>query len=93
MARSMLVLNTLSLIGAGLVFAGIASLFAERTFYDYVDESGVLQESFFLPLGFILIFIGMLFGMSSVICGLFRVFGRRARETKALNVRLRRAIA
>lgn len=30
---------------------GIISLIIENTYYQYLDESGFLQESFFLPMG------------------------------------------
>ena len=39
--------------------AGMTSGFLEQVFYGgRVDESNVVQESFFLPLAFILIFLG-----------------------------------
>ena len=44
--------------GIAVMMAGVASGVLERTFYGYVDESNVLQESFFLPLAFILVFMG-----------------------------------
>ncbi|MDE9449378.1 DUF3955 domain-containing protein [Aliiroseovarius sp. Z3] len=53
--------NLLRTIGlVSLVFAA-ASWAAERTFYGGVDENGVLQESFFLPLSVIL-------GIAGLIC-------------------------
>ena len=44
--------------GIAALMAGVASGLLEKTFYGYVDENNVLQESFFLPLAFILIFLG-----------------------------------
>ena len=44
--------------GIAVLMAGVASGLLEKTFYGYVDENNVLQESFFLPLAFILIFLG-----------------------------------
>ena len=41
-----------------LVLAGISWL-AETSFYGDVDAQGILQESFFTPLGFILITLGI----------------------------------
>ncbi|MCJ8297234.1 MAG: hypothetical protein MJK15_22805 [Colwellia sp.] len=37
------------------------SLIAESTFYQFLDNEGVLHESMFLPLGMISIVVGMLF--------------------------------
>ena len=37
---------------------GIAFGYLENTFYQYVDESGVLHESYFMPLSFLCIAIG-----------------------------------
>ncbi len=34
--------------------------FIENTFYQYIDEDGLLHESFFMPLGFIFVAIGLL---------------------------------
>ena len=45
--------------GFALVIAGVASWILEQLLYGgRLDENNVLQESFFLPLAFILIFLG-----------------------------------
>ena len=46
---------------AGLVFLLVGGVFVwlENTFYQYLDEDGVLQESLLLPLGALLILIGV----------------------------------
>lgn len=50
-----------------LVLAGLSWL-AETAFYGDIDSNGVLQESFFLPLTFILAAIGIvLLGISLVL--------------------------
>ena len=41
------------LLAMGLVFGYI-----ENTFYQYIDENGVLIESWFMPLSFLCIFLG-----------------------------------
>ena len=42
-----------------ILFAmGIAFGYIENTFYQYIDENGVLIESSFLPLSFLCIFLG-----------------------------------
>jgi hypothetical protein len=41
-----------------LFFMGIAFGYLEHTFYQYVDENGVLIESWFMPLSFLCIFVG-----------------------------------
>jgi multisubunit Na+/H+ antiporter MnhB subunit len=47
-------------LGIALVIAGITSGFLEQVFYGgRVDENNVVQESFFLPLAFILMFLGV----------------------------------
>jgi len=45
----------------GIVVAtlGALSLFLEKIYYGYVDDSGALHESLFLPLGFLLLFVGV----------------------------------
>ena len=43
-----------------LCITGFIFLILESTFYQYIDENNVLQESLFLPLGFIFLFIGLL---------------------------------
>lgn len=46
-------------LGIALILAGMTSGFLEQVFYGgRVDESNVVQDSFFLPLAFILIFLG-----------------------------------
>ena len=44
--------------GSALLIAGVASWILDRLLYGGLDENNVLQESFFLPLAFILIFLG-----------------------------------
>ncbi|HUV63683.1 MAG TPA: hypothetical protein VMW24_07275 [Sedimentisphaerales bacterium] len=46
-------------LGIALVIAGITSGFLEQVFYGgRLDENNVVQDSFFLPLAFILMFLG-----------------------------------
>ena len=52
-------MSKLMWLGIALVLAGAASGMLEQIFYGgRLDENGVLQESFFLPLAFILLFLG-----------------------------------
>jgi hypothetical protein len=51
-------MSKLMWLGIAVLLAGVVSGVLERTFYGYVDENNLLQESFFLPLAFILIFLG-----------------------------------
>ena len=51
-------MSKLMWLGIAAMMAGVASGFLERTHYGYVDEKNVLQESFFLPLAFIMIALG-----------------------------------
>lgn len=41
-----------------LLIVGVIFGYLETTFYQYIDESGVLIESYFMPLSFLFIFIG-----------------------------------
>ena len=46
-------------LGIAQVIAGITSGFLEQVFYGgRLDENNVVQDSFFLPLAFILMFLG-----------------------------------
>jgi len=52
-------MSKLMWLGIALVVAGMVSGILEQIFYGgRLDENNVLQESFFLPLAFILIFLG-----------------------------------
>ena len=51
-------MSKLMWLGIAAMMVGVASGFLERTYYSYVDEKNVLQESFFLPLAFIMIVLG-----------------------------------
>lgn len=62
-------------IGFLLVALGLVFYVAERVFYGGVDDNGVLQESFFLPLSFILGILGtllLLVAGSLALAGFFR---------------------
>jgi len=64
---------------AGLILIGLGSLsgFAERVFYGgRVDTDGVLQESFFLPLSFLLGIPGVLLLVVAAAMALREVAGR-----------------
>ena len=41
-----------------LLAMGLAFGYIENTFYQYIDENGVLIESWFMPLSFLCIFLG-----------------------------------
>ena len=41
-----------------VIVAGIACLLLEHYYYQYIDESGVLHESLFMPIGVMLILLG-----------------------------------
>ena len=49
---------TIALVSLGL---GIVFLILENTFFQYVDNDGILHESFFLPLSVLSIAVGVLF--------------------------------
>jgi len=60
-------MSKLMWLGVVALIAGMVSGVLERTFYGYVDENNVLQESFFLPLAFISAFLGV--GLIAVAAG------------------------
>ncbi len=48
-------------VGVLLILLGIMSYVAEQVFYGgTIDENGVVQESFFLPLALLLGFLGLI---------------------------------
>ncbi|KGJ93637.1 DUF3955 domain-containing protein [Colwellia psychrerythraea] len=53
---------SLLLLGLGIVF-----IIAENSFYQYVDDSGVLHESLFMPLGVLSFWMGILFLLFSLL--------------------------
>jgi len=55
-------------IGVLLVVLGAVSIFLEYAFYQYVDESGMLHESLFLPLGVFSTVFGFLVLLISLVC-------------------------
>ena len=54
-------MNRSLVIGLSLLFVGFAFLLMENTFYQYLDEEGVLHESFFMPLGVLGLTLGIIF--------------------------------
>lgn len=65
--------------GYFLIILGILSGIAEAYFYgERLDENNVLQESFFLPLSFALVLLGLIFFVFSVLILLYnRIKGRK----------------
>jgi hypothetical protein len=47
-------------IGIIFIIIGIISIIIQNTFYGYVDSSGILHDSLFLPLGVFFTIIGVL---------------------------------
>lgn len=47
-------------IAFGLIGLGVLFGILESVLYGHVDENNVLQESLFLPLSFLFVFLGML---------------------------------
>ncbi|WP_282611260.1 DUF3955 domain-containing protein [Pelagibius sp. Alg239-R121] len=46
------------IVSIAALAGGAISLMLESIFYGYVDADGVLQESLFLPIGFLLLVLG-----------------------------------
>ena len=62
-----------------LIFLGVGIIFivAENSFYQYVDDKGVLHESLFMPLGMISIFAGTLVLFFYVIHKIWHLLSKR----------------
>ncbi len=52
--------SKITILGTLAIIFGMICLYLENTYYQYVDEEGFLHESFFLPLGVFLIFVGVM---------------------------------
>ena len=57
--------------GVVLIVLGLASFFIDMIFYNSVNENGILVESLFLPLTFILGFLGSLLIVLAQLMGWF----------------------
>ena len=66
----------LFLVGLFFLFLGILSLAMENIFYGDIGQDGVLQESFFLPLGS----ISVVLGVASLTVGIIWFHLRRMKE-------------
>ena len=66
---------------SGLFFLliGVISLVIENTYYQYLDENGVLQESFFLPMSVFSFIIGAILIIISIINKIIKIV-RQANE-------------
>lgn len=58
--------------GLFIIVLGAASLGLEKVFYGGIDSNGVLQESFFLPLSFLLWGLGALLIIGAFLLKLMR---------------------
>lgn len=63
--------NKLLLISTVLLVIGVISLILENTFYQYVDENGLVYESLFLPLGTFSVVLG---GFGILVTIMFKVW-------------------
>ncbi|OKL42258.1 DUF3955 domain-containing protein [Pseudovibrio exalbescens] len=59
-------------IGLFIIVLGAVSLGLEKVFYGGIDSNGVLQESFFLPLSFLLWGLGVLLIIGAFLLKLMR---------------------
>lgn len=58
-------MSKLAIIGIVFIALGIISGFIQQNYYGYIDAEGVIHDSIFLPLAFILTMIG---GLLLLIC-------------------------
>ena len=63
---------SLLLLGLGIVF-----IIAENSFYQYVDDTGILHESFFMPLGMLSILMGSVVLLFCLIQKIWRLLNNR----------------
>jgi hypothetical protein len=63
----------LFLVSLFFLFIGIVSLTMENIYYGYIDHNGVLQESFFLPLGT----VSLLLGVAGLIVSILWIYLKR----------------
>lgn len=70
-------------VGAVLLCAGVICLIIKGLSVEYVDDSGLLHENFFLlPIGFLFIFSGLLTFIITGLSNAFRaISGRRRRRS------------
>lgn len=70
------------LLLSGFVFAliGVVSVLIENTFYQYIDEDGLLHESLFMPLGVVFLAIGLLLIFVFSVLKLARLVRRKTHE-------------
>jgi len=55
------------LVSLFFLLLGVLSLVMENIFYGYVNQNGVLQESFFMPMGTVSLFLGVAGLIASII--------------------------
>ncbi len=65
-------LNTKKRLAALFLLLATICFVLEKTFYGDISAQGVLQESFFLPLGAILLMLGLIFSAWFVLQALFQ---------------------
>ena len=54
----------------------------ENIYYGYIDHNGVLQESFFLPLGI----VSLLLGAAGLIVSILWLYLKRIKKTNSENI-------
>ncbi|MDP0562359.1 MAG: DUF3955 domain-containing protein [Candidatus Endonucleobacter sp. (ex Gigantidas childressi)] len=59
--------NTMMIAGLLMLFLGAIFMLLENTFYQYIDEDGVLHESYFMPLGFLSVFLGLVLLLVTIV--------------------------
>ncbi|WP_282611178.1 DUF3955 domain-containing protein [Pelagibius sp. Alg239-R121] len=60
------------IVGIVALVAGTVSLLLEKIYYGYLDADGVLQESLFLPIGFLLLVLGAVLFAAGLAARVFR---------------------
>ena len=72
--------NKLLLSGFVFTLIGVVSVLIENTFYQYIDEDGLLHESLFMPLGVVFLAIGLLLIFVFSVLKLARLVRRKTHE-------------
>lgn len=64
------------------IVLGVVCLLLENTFYGGIDDNGVLQESFFLPLGMLSLLLGVFIALLLIFRRILLVwFAKKPKKT------------
>ncbi|PIE42176.1 MAG: hypothetical protein CSA47_01610 [Gammaproteobacteria bacterium] len=68
-------------LGLFFLLTGVAFLFLENIFFQYIDKDGLIYESFFLPLGVLALIIGSLLLFTLILKKIWQSLPTKNRES------------